>query len=89
MPRGDGPAGPVELLEVRQVILAGGARDARAQEAAVAPLTAVAPGGAGGDARLECELLYPSDHYSPIFLLGSTNGLSDKKREVGGEGVLP
>ena len=53
MPRGDGPARPVELLEVRQVILAGGARDARAQEAAVAPLTAVAPGGARGDARLE------------------------------------
>ena len=65
MPRGDGPARPVELLEVRQVILAGGARDARPEEAAVAPLAAVAPGGAGGDARLECELLYQSDSFSP------------------------
>ena len=55
MPRRDRPPGPIELLEVRQVILAGGARDARAEEApaAVAPLTAVAPApGAGRDARL-------------------------------------
>ena len=54
MTRRDRPPGPVELLEVRQVILAGGARDARAEEApTVAPLTAVTP-GAGRDARLEC-----------------------------------
>ena len=56
MPRRDRPPGPIELLEVRQVILAGGARDARAEEApaaTVAPLTAVAPApGAGRDARL-------------------------------------
>ena len=65
MPRRDRPPGAVELLEVGQVILARGARDARAQEAAVAPLTAVAPGGAGGDASLECEFLYPSDSFSP------------------------
>ena len=46
---------------MRQVILAGGAGDARAQEAAVAPLTAVATGGAGGDARLQCEPIFQSN----------------------------
>lgn len=52
MPRRDRSPGPIELLEVRQVILAGGARDAGAQEApAVTPLAAVAP-GAGRNARL-------------------------------------
>ena len=82
MPRGDGPARPVELLEVRQVILAGGARDARPEEAAVAPLAAVAPGGAGGDARLECDLIYPSDSFIPnVFEM--ENALRKKEVESG------